>query len=681
MNFRIGSMWRKWDLHVHTPASILNNQFGKDWDKYIYNLFTKAINEKISVIGITDYYSIAGYKKVLEYLNDDEKLKDIFKLEIEQDVNYIDRIKRILIIPNVELRIDQTVNVYLNGNNSKIQIHVLLSNELSDIEIEEIFLHQLKFSDGEVEWPLTEYNIEKYGKKLKEEKGIGGTDSYRNIGYSSVAVDVKNVYQLVHKNFKDKALIIGVEEDITKINWNDQCGGIRRNIFKMCDAIFSSNRKSIEWFASDDAYNTIDTRKACLWGSDAHEFSKLFKPDLDRYCWLKCDATFEGLKEAIDTINERVYIGEMPDELKEFKKRASYSLKDIYITKNENSNSAKTWFNLDDPLILNPFMISIIGNKGSGKSALADIIAYLSNSHKIGSASFLNRNRFLSTNTKYGNDYTAKLSFYGNGSVVEKSFLDNSYKEEESEKVQFLPQSYIEEVCNDLGEKFQEEINSVIFSYIPSENKLDCNNLKELINKKSFSIEQKRQDYRNEIENLNHEIIILEEKMSTTYKNKISNALQVQQDRLANHESIKPIEVVKPTDLEQDTYSTMDIEISKEIYKIENQILEYKEKLRNINELIYKITQIEKQKDFVLEECNSINITHDDLLKEMGIESSNPFIEVKINDVIINNKLNDLTSQLNEINELIIFNGAFSEIETINDDELVFAKIMQYVDM
>ena len=82
-----------------------------------------------------------------------------------------------------------------------------------------------------------------------------------------------------------------------------------------------------------------------------------------------------------------------------------------------------------------------------------------------------------------------------------------------------------------------------------------------------------------------------------------------------------------------------------------------------------------------MEECNSINITHDDLLKEMGIESSNPFIEVKINDVIINNKLNDLTSQLNEINELIIFNGAFSEIETINDDELDFNKIMQYVDM
>ena len=159
-------------------------------------------------------------------------------------------------------------------------------------------------------------------------------------------------------------------------------------------------------------------------------------------------------------------------------------------------------------------MISIIGNKGSGKSALADIIAYLSNSHKIEKASFLNKNRFLNPSTKYGNDYIVGISFFGNCPSIQKLFIDNSYEEDKPEKIQFLPQSYIEEVCNDLGEKFQEEINNVIFSYIPAENKLDCNNLNELIFKKSTIIEQKRQNYRNEIENLNQEIIMLEEKMS-----------------------------------------------------------------------------------------------------------------------------------------------------------------------
>ena len=441
MNFRIGSMWRKWDLHVHTPSSILNNQFGDNWDNYIYNLFKKAIDEKICVIGITDYFSIDGYKKVLSYLNNDAKLNELFKSEVEVNSKYIELIKRILIVPNIELRIDKTVEVYPERKNSKIQLHVLFSNDVLPIEIEEDFLHQLKFFDGSSEKSLTERNIEQYGEQLKTKNGIGGDDSSKKIGYNNISVDEQQVYELINNSFKNKSLIIGVEEDVTLINWSDQCGGIRRTIYKLCDAFFTSNSKSIKWFSSEAAIETIDEKKACLWGSDAHEFPKLFKPDLDRYCWLKCDVTFEGLKEAIYTINERVYIGEMPKELKEFKKRASYSLKEIDITKKDNSNSSKTWFDFDKPLVLNPFMISIIGNKGSGKSALADIIAYLSNSHKIESASFLNRHRFLSTNTKYGNDYAARLSFYGNGSVIEKPFLDNTYKEEVSEKVLFLPQS------------------------------------------------------------------------------------------------------------------------------------------------------------------------------------------------------------------------------------------------
>jgi predicted metal-dependent phosphoesterase TrpH len=70
-----GSEWRKWDLHVHTPASVLNNGFGSDWDTYIRNLFTILIQKEIAVVGITDYFTIDGYKKIKEeYLADDAKL-------------------------------------------------------------------------------------------------------------------------------------------------------------------------------------------------------------------------------------------------------------------------------------------------------------------------------------------------------------------------------------------------------------------------------------------------------------------------------------------------------------------------------------------------------------------------------------------------------------------------------
>ena len=69
MSFERGSEWRKWDLHVHTPYSYLNNQFGSNFDEYVKQLFLNAILSQIAVIGITDYFSIDGYKKIKQEYN------------------------------------------------------------------------------------------------------------------------------------------------------------------------------------------------------------------------------------------------------------------------------------------------------------------------------------------------------------------------------------------------------------------------------------------------------------------------------------------------------------------------------------------------------------------------------------------------------------------------------------
>ena len=60
-----GSEWRKWDLHVHTPASF-EHGFG-DWDDYIAAL--EEVRD-IAVLGITDYFTIEGYKKILQLRHD-----------------------------------------------------------------------------------------------------------------------------------------------------------------------------------------------------------------------------------------------------------------------------------------------------------------------------------------------------------------------------------------------------------------------------------------------------------------------------------------------------------------------------------------------------------------------------------------------------------------------------------
>jgi len=180
----VGSEWRKWDLHVHTPFSYLNNQFGSDFDDYVKKLFKKAIEKEIAVIGITDYFCIEGYKKIkTEYLTKEEKLKELFSDE------EIKNIKNITLFPNIEFRLDTLV-----GSN-RVNFHVIFSDSVQIEDIEENFLHELKFvyegtphSEDE-ELPLKLGNIKTLGKKLKQEHAKFQSESDLFIGMKCAVVN------------------------------------------------------------------------------------------------------------------------------------------------------------------------------------------------------------------------------------------------------------------------------------------------------------------------------------------------------------------------------------------------------------------------------------------------------------------------------------------------------------
>ena len=89
MNNVRGSLWNRWDFHVHTPYLLLNNGYGFDpnavtsmpdpFDEYVIILFTKAVEAGIVAIGITDYFSIDGYKRIRQdYLENAEKMAELF---------------------------------------------------------------------------------------------------------------------------------------------------------------------------------------------------------------------------------------------------------------------------------------------------------------------------------------------------------------------------------------------------------------------------------------------------------------------------------------------------------------------------------------------------------------------------------------------------------------------------
>jgi hypothetical protein len=125
-----GSTWNKWDFHVHTPYSILNNQFGFDpdpeyktdiieFDNYVKKLFESALQEGIVGIGITDYFSIDGYKRIRnEYLNNPNKLAELFP-----DEGKLSKIQKIYLFPNIEFRLDTFVGYYEHS----VNYHVFFS--------------------------------------------------------------------------------------------------------------------------------------------------------------------------------------------------------------------------------------------------------------------------------------------------------------------------------------------------------------------------------------------------------------------------------------------------------------------------------------------------------------------------------------------------------------------------
>ena len=159
MDSNHGSVWRKWDFHVHTPYSILNNNFGFDpfelsgatleskFDEYVTKLFTAAVQQKIAAIGITDYFMIEGYKHIKQnYLDRPEKMRQCFPDEALRHA-----VEQIYVFPNIELRL----NNFVGKDAHSVNYHVCFSPDVSNQEIEDNFLHRLDFKFDNAPYPLT----------------------------------------------------------------------------------------------------------------------------------------------------------------------------------------------------------------------------------------------------------------------------------------------------------------------------------------------------------------------------------------------------------------------------------------------------------------------------------------------------------------------------------------------
>jgi ABC-type lipoprotein export system ATPase subunit len=530
-----GSNWNIWDLHVHSPASF----GGNDYDTFISNLAVSVA----AVIGINDYCTIEGYKKIMEKGGVPNKI----------------------IFPVVEFRMHNIVAnrkgiSTIGGVGTKINFHVIFSNDPALFPIIETFINSLSC-----------YNASGREAQLG---GISATELMK------LTFDLPSVQKKIKElSLEDHCLV-----------WlpYDEYGGIddidpEDNFFKLhlvkeANIMGSSREKQIEFFKwkdpkfTDDQYRQfMDSPKPCIKGSDSHEidypFGKLKNEKsepIEKFCWIKGDLTFNGLKQIVYE-PDRVFIGKEPELIQRMKSYPHKFIKALKVNKETGARTAETWFeNIE--IGFNAGLIALIGKKGNGKSAIADIIGLCANSkNQKEDLSFLHKDKFKNPRANKAKEFKGKLVWLDRNDSGEIN-LANDINLMQEERVKYIPQNYLEKLCvNEEQIEFEEELKKIIFSHIPGADRLGQNSLDELLLLKQKPIEEGIGKLQLDVARVNKEIVRLETKKKDTYQAGIKQEISNKSAELSHHDGNKPKE--KPRPEEDETQKIANKTILAEIEK------------------------------------------------------------------------------------------------------------------
>lgn len=362
-----GSEWAKWDLHIHTPESIVNGYGNSEdvWDKFLIDL--EALPEDFKVLGINDYLFLDGYEKI--------------KSEKENN-NRLSNIK--LILPVVEFRIQKFAGVEFR-NTKRINMHVIFSNELDVETIKSQFLNALEQSytlTSGLEpdlWngSITKKSLEDLGRKIKAsvpKDKLPDFGSELTEGFNNLNLDEKKIFELLKRPyFKDKYLIAIGKTEWDKLQWSEGSISEKKTIINDAHLVFTSAESVEQYINAKEKLKEQGVNYLLLDCSDAHTFShNTSMKDRIGNCfnWIKANPTFEGLRQVIFEEFERVKVQEQnpkKDYEKPFFERIKINNSSIF-------NDSEVRFG-GATLQLNSNLVTIIGGRGTGKSLLLDALA------------------------------------------------------------------------------------------------------------------------------------------------------------------------------------------------------------------------------------------------------------------------------------------------------------------
>jgi hypothetical protein len=430
-----GSEWLRWEPHIHAPGTIFNDQFGADsWDKYIAAL--ENVTPSLSAIGITEYYGISTYERVCA----EKRAGRLVNCQ--------------LIFPNIEMRL---VIGTVRGN--YVNVHLLV-DPTDDDHIEQIntILSRLTFRVDDQDYGCNVPQLIRLGRSL--DKSLTDDRAALAHGAQQYKVSLDDLRKALDNTWAKENVLVAVAAgaDGTSGIKDGADATLRRSIERFADIIFSGSPGDRDfWLGLKDEMGTDYIRanygelKPTMWGCDAHDMAKIGKPDLDRLCWIKGAATFDALRQACIE-PRRSYVGISP----------TAGATPSQVISRVQINGAP-WA-LTPDISLNSGLVAIIGARGSGKTALADIIA-------VGCDAFPeanNRQSFISRANGDGYLDGASVSIsWLDGAAPERRLLDQPIRDEWDNypRARYLSQQFVEELCSAGGmtDALLSEIERVIF--------------------------------------------------------------------------------------------------------------------------------------------------------------------------------------------------------------------------
>ncbi|WP_199100291.1 TrlF family AAA-like ATPase [Dyella sp. ASV21] len=612
-----GSAWRKWDLHLHAPGTKLNDQFAVADGSDIWDAYCRALHASdVQVFGIADYFSADGYFSALQ----------------AYQARYPDSPK--LFLPNVELRTNDVVN----KQQEEVNVH-LLFNPFRPHYAEEIrsFLDVLKTNKtaGGGRHVKT--------SELKHQHDFASATTTREF----IREALSNVYGST-ADLLDYVLIITAanNDGIRPERGKQRKLLITDELDKFSNAFFG-HAGNVDYFLRPDRgedKGAPTMPKPVLSGCDAHSLSDLEErlgqvaSDAHRgieYAptWIKADLTYEGLKQIIFEPGNRVFIGAEPDVERRVRDNKTRYIESVHITNVDGykSDAHGAWFH-QETIALNKELVAIIGNKGSGKSAITDIIGLLGNSHNQLSTntsgakgeelfSFLNRNKFLKGGC--ASHFQATLNWYEGAADTKR--LDAQAATNLPERVEYLPQKYLERVCANIADdEFRTTLNSVIFRYVKPQDRFRKGNLDELIQYRTQQANEEILLKKQDLRSANGAVVAAEKRLTEDYRKQLEEKIRQKKEDLEAHGKVIPTEMSNPN-TGPDAAAAEPAELlrlSQQLSALEQQIEQLQSEQITVSASAEELRQFRQAIERAVQDLAGLETKHEALLAAVGLNFS-----------------------------------------------------------